>query len=46
MHDPRFGVWWDMHTHRHSARAYNLAWEEFVRRNPNASVQEITNFAK
>ena len=46
IHDPRFGVWWDMHTHRQSARAYNLAWEEFINRNPNASTQEITNFAR
>jgi hypothetical protein len=46
IHEPRFGVWWSRSAHRSNAKDYNRAWNQFILNNPNATVQEITDFGK
>lgn len=30
IHDPQYGVWWELHEHRQKAKAYNAEWEKFL----------------
>ncbi|MBX3102797.1 MAG: hypothetical protein KF690_09835 [Bacteroidetes bacterium] len=34
IHDPKFGAWWEASTHLKNAKAYNAAWDNFLRTNP------------
>ena len=44
IHDPKNLVWWGSGAHRSAAGAYNNAWSNFFRANPNATGQQIQNF--
>jgi len=37
IHDPIYGAWWETVSHQQNARAYNLAWEQFLSTNPTKS---------
>lgn len=39
-----YGAWWGQ-GHLQNAYRYNQAWGQFIKYNPNASQQEIFNFA-
>ena len=43
--DPHFGVWLENHWHLSKAKAYNEEWEKFKITNPNATSEDIMNFA-
>ena len=30
IHDPQYGVWWELHEHRQKAKAYNAEWKKFL----------------
>ncbi len=34
IHDPRFGAWWEMTSHRRAAAGYNAAWQAFLGTDP------------
>ena len=46
IHDPRYGAWWSRGPHRSSASAYNNAWSDFYRTNPNATKDEVLQFGR
>ena len=46
IHDPIFGMWIDTQWHLSMSHAYNKAWEAFIIDYPQASVEQILNFAK
>lgn len=46
IHDPKNLVWWESKAHRSAARAYNNAWSDFFRANPNATGQQIQIFGE
>ena len=43
---PKYGTWIELHTHRSTARKYNDDWDVFFENTPNASKEEIENYAK
>ena len=46
VHDPRFGVFLDAKMHNKGAYKYNKMWENFWHANPNATMEEVFDFAK
>jgi len=46
IHDPKFGVWVNPTAHRHWSSSYNKRWDSFIKENPNATAQQILDFAK
>ena len=40
--NPYYGAWWELHDHRRNARAYNKAWEKFLKTNP--SFDEVLDY--
>jgi len=48
VHDPKYGSWWQKGpdgTHQKLSNEYNARWEKFISKNPNASQEQIHNFA-
>ncbi|MBI2416008.1 MAG: DUF2380 domain-containing protein [Candidatus Kerfeldbacteria bacterium] len=48
IHDPKYGAWWKRGpdgTHQKQAHEYNNKWQTFIDQNPNATQQEIHDFA-
>lgn len=43
--NPHFGVWIENHWHLSKAKAYNEEWKKFKIDNPNATSEDIMNFA-
>jgi diadenosine tetraphosphate (Ap4A) HIT family hydrolase len=44
--DAENGVWLDCHKHLSGAWKYNKEWEEFFRKNPDASKDDVMEFAR
>ncbi|GAA4331638.1 hypothetical protein GCM10023149_37570 [Mucilaginibacter gynuensis] len=44
INDPKYLTWWNATNHLQSARAYNMAWETFLRSNPTRS--QILTFGR
>jgi hypothetical protein len=46
IHDPKLMTWWEESTHLPNAKSYNDAWLDFIRKNPNASKDQILEKGK
>ncbi|UJP65151.1 DUF2380 domain-containing protein [Mongoliitalea daihaiensis] len=46
VHNPSYGTWWPTASHQSTAYAYNQAWRIFIANNPNATTNQILNFAR
>lgn len=44
IHDPKYGVWWELHEHRQNAKAYNAEWKRFLE--GNKTKEEILEKAR
>ena len=44
IHDPQYGVWWEMHDHRKNSNPYNAEWEYFLK--DGKTKEEIMEKAK
>ena len=48
VHDPKYGTWWQKGpdgTHQKLSKEYNTGWEMFTKENPNATQEQIHQFA-
>ncbi len=45
IHDPKYGTWLESNLHRSTSSDYNNQWRLFFRGNPDATKEEIENFA-
>jgi len=46
VHDPRFGTWVEKQTHAKWSYEYNAYWRDYIRKYPDASPEQVLNYAR